>query len=88
MKKGEIFLLFCFSCSVSDTFSALAVHRRRADEGGAAEVKRSRAGRNRCGEDKDGAAEGGAAVRVAEGGTSKVAAAEVAATKIGDGRGR
>ena len=55
---------------------------------GAAEVKRSRAGRNSCGEDKDGAAEGGEAVRVAEGGTSKVAAAEVAATKVGGGRGR
>ena len=38
---------------------------------GAAEVKRSRAGRNRCGEDKDGAAEGGEAVRVAEGGTMR-----------------
>ena len=55
---------------------------------GAAEVKRSRAGRNGCDKDKDGAAEGRAAVKVAEGGTSKVVAAEVAATKAGGGRGR
>ena len=71
--------MFCFSCFVSDTFSALAVHRRRAAEGGAAELRRGGRGQ---------AVEGGADVRVAEGGTSKVAAAEVAATKVGGGRGR
>ena len=39
-RKVRSFWLFCFSCSVSDTFSALAVHRRRAAEGGAAELRR------------------------------------------------
>ena len=78
MKKGKIFLIVVFflffPLTPSLPLPSTGGGRPRAGQpsyDGAAEVKRSRAGRNRCGEDKDGAAEGGEAVRVAEGGTMR-----------------